>query len=146
MRDTSTLIRTRTILQSELRLRISGLREVILCARRLRTSSDRCVWNFHNLDTTFSVSFLLVANLYMYIFINLPNSACLGREAQAREAREIAPVNPHTWQLSKARSRHLNRNWAVHHLWSRESLFFAPRGSSGLYNKSYPFLTSWTIK
>lgn len=45
-----------------------------------------------------------------YIYANNPNSPCLGRETQAREARQDASflLIPHARQLSKASPRHLD--------------------------------------
>jgi hypothetical protein len=51
---------------------------------------------------------------FPYEFANEMDSPCLGRQAQAREARENASLfNPHTRQLSKARSRHLDQSWRI---------------------------------
>jgi hypothetical protein len=57
MRDMCMRIPIRMIRRLELPLRISGLRDRILYARRQRMSSDRCVWSSHSSDTMFLVKF-----------------------------------------------------------------------------------------
>jgi hypothetical protein len=91
------------------------------------------------------LSEFLLAGKIMHIFANISNSSCSGREAQAREARKVAPVHPYTRQLSKACSRHLDLSWEDHlsGVWSHFVSHF--KLSSHLYNKSYPFLASVSV-
>jgi hypothetical protein len=123
-------------------LRTSGLRDLIPCVRRRKTSSGRCVWSTRNSDTTSSVSCststIPVRNRLTQYF-----SPCPGRETQARKAGQDAPFNPHTRQLSEARSWYLNQKFGVSLslLEYGVSLFRSSGLSPYLYNRcTFPLL------
>jgi hypothetical protein len=76
------------------------------------------------------LSKLLLTTITGCVYTNGANSACLGREAQAREARQNAPLLfPHTRQRSKEVSGHLNLSWDEHLFlgWSLASFRFVSR-------------------
>lgn len=99
--------RTKTILQSALLLQTSGLPGVTPYVQKPRTSSDKCVWSFPNSDTTSLVS-LCLTNKIISTYTNYSNSPCPGRETQAREARQDAPLHPHTRQFPKTCSGYID--------------------------------------